>query len=67
MIVQAIMVRYTEGNKNMKARLMISDGIWAVLAIMSQEIADKIGKEIKQYDVLKVRNCIAKPLIQDEE
>jgi hypothetical protein len=38
------MVKYSQGtaNKNMKARVMLSDGTWAVMAIMSQEIHDKM-------------------------
>lgn len=36
------MVKYTEDNKNMRARLMLSDGHWAVMAIVSQEIHDKM-------------------------
>jgi hypothetical protein len=61
LILQCIMVKYMEGvgNKNMKARVMFSDGTWAVMAIMSQEIHERMvsnlflmigfqgGKEIK--------------------
>lgn len=38
------MVKYMQGsaNKNMKARLMFSDGNWAVMAIMSLEIHEKM-------------------------
>jgi hypothetical protein len=38
------MVKYIDGslNKNMKARLMFSDGTWAAMAIMSQEIFEKM-------------------------
>jgi len=38
------MVKYMAGslNKSMKARLMFSYGTWAVMAIMSQEIFEKM-------------------------
>ena len=42
------MIKYNDGsNSQMKARLMISDGIWAVMAILAQDVHERMeGQEI---------------------
>ena len=39
--MQVILIKYTD-NKNMKARMMLSDGCYIGMAIISQEVFDKI-------------------------
>lgn len=41
-VVQIIMIKYTDGSQHMKARLVLSDGADFVMAILSQEIFDKL-------------------------
>ena len=65
-VVQVIMIKYTEGNQNMKARLMVADGVWAIMAIVSQEVFDRMP-EVKQYDVIKLKQCVTKNLTGDQE
>ncbi len=42
---------------------MISDGIWAVMAILAQDVHERMeGVEINQFDIIKVNNCVTKSL-----
>lgn len=61
------MIKYADGsNIQMKARFMISDGIWAVMAIFAQDVHERMeGREIQQFDIIKVKTCITKPLSKD--
>ena len=48
----------------MKARLMISDGTHAAIAILHSAIYDKLelseNQELKQFDVIKIKKCVVK-------
>ena len=48
----------------MKARLMISDGTHAAIAILHTAIYDKLdlqeNQELKQFDIIKVKKCVVK-------
>ena len=62
-ILQAIIIEYEEEEselKNIKARIMLSDGIWAAMAVLHPSIQAKIGKPIKKNDILGVKRCSTK-------
>ena len=48
----------------MKARLMISDGTHAAIAILHSVIYDKLelmeGQELSQFDIIKIKKCVVK-------
>lgn len=39
---------------------MLSDGIWAAMAVLHPSIQSKIGKPIKKNDILAVKRCSTK-------
>ena len=45
-VVQAIAVRYYDNNLNMKAKLMLSDGMCAVVAVFNHEVFNKMVSPI---------------------
>ena len=54
-----------QGNStSMKARLMISDGTHAAIAILHSAIYDKLelgeGQELSQFDIIKIKKCVIK-------
>ena len=51
-------------NGGVKARLMVSDGRRAAIAILHAAIYDQLelgeNQELKQFDVIKIRKCLVK-------
>ena len=50
----------------MKARLMISDGTRAAIALMHTAIYEKLNleenQELGQYDIIKIGKCVVKQI-----
>lgn len=40
--MQVILIKYNDSNSTMKAKLMISDGNYAIMALLSQEAFERM-------------------------
>jgi hypothetical protein len=63
-IMQIILIKFAETTSSMKARLMVSDGQQAAVAVLHTAIYEKLNlqynQELKQFDIIRVRKCVAK-------
>jgi hypothetical protein len=46
---------------------MLSDGIWAAMAILHPSVQAKIGRPIKKNDILGVRKCTTKFVVKENQ
>ena len=67
MILQAVIVNYEPDDSphpNIKARVMLSDGIWAAMAVLhpNMQTKNQFDKyvELRKNDIIGVKKCTTK-------